>query len=144
MDNKEKLALKRTEWAILKATRMYCEKIIEEKETSKDLSRDFNILRYCATSLEAIHRTIEGAEPLPTKVLEKTIDEDARQEMESDSALLLLVAEQAIRSLNGKGYSEVQTALDVLGRLTRAVAQSYNDFLSGGTGLAEIMEKPLL
>ncbi len=144
MDNKEKLALKRTEWAILKATRMYCEKIIEEKETSKDLSRDFNILRYCTTSLEAIHRIIEDTEPLPTKVLEKVIGEDARQEMESDSALLLLVAEQVIQSLNGKEYSEVQTALDVLSRLTRAVAQSYNDFLSGGTGLAEIMEKPLL
>lgn len=153
MEKRELLELKHTEWALIKATRMYCEKIVQEKDTSKDLMRDFNVLRYCATSIEAIHRVIreedrEADEPWPLVAVENELTEDvSRQELETDRDVMLRVSKQIIDALQApdsvtSGFSTVKTALDVLYRVSRAVAEGYEDLLQSEPGLSVIMQNP--
>ena len=129
--------LKYTAWAMLKATRMLCEKIAEEDMPAEKVRQDFNTLRYCATSLHALHRIIQMYQPEQEA---KAESEECREELGKDLATL---AEIERKMMDAKPDGETEkTAADIMQKLSAAVEENYHDLEASRPGLSEIKQSP--
>lgn len=137
MEAREFRELKYTAWAMLKATRMLCEKIAEEDMPAEKVRQDFNTLRYCATSLHALHRIIQMYQPEQEA---KAESEECREELGKDLATL---AEIERKMMDAKPDGETEkTAADIMQKLSAAVEENYHDLEASRPGLSEIKQSP--